>query len=265
MTAGPFDFYPETEWRDDLEWGATELYFALQGATGLPSGLPHTDPTYYLQKAATLRGVSRCARTCTGSSASGMVILIPSARIASTFAGHWSITTKSRPALTRSAAMQLPLDEGSAQFDPSNLEFTSIDIGNKTVNLIPGEARARFNIRYNDLHSRPSIEAWVGERCAEAAREVGAQFSLAFEGTGDVFLTKPGPLVDTMRAAIEAVTGRAPALSTNGGTSDARFIKDFCPVVEVGLRNATAHQVDEHVALADLAGHAVGAGTSEVA
>ena len=91
------------------------------------------------------------------------------------------------------------------------------------------------------------------EHCEAAAREVDARFSLSFEGTGDVFLTKPGPLVDTMRAAIQGVTGREPALTTNGGTSDARFIKDFCPVVEVGLRNATAHQVDEHVPLADLA------------
>ena len=80
-----------------------------------------------------------------------------------------------------------------------------------------------------------------------------ARFSLSFEGTGNVFLTKPGPLVETMRAAIQGGTGREPALTTNGGTSDARFIKDFCPVVEVGLRNATAHQVDEHVPVADLA------------
>ena len=146
-----------------------------------------------------------------------------------------------------------PLDHGTPHFQPSSLEATIVSVPNSATNVIPGSARANLNIRYNDLHSRPRIEAWVGERCAEAAREVGARFSLAFEGTGDVFLTKPGPLVDTMRAAIEGVTGRAPALSTNGGTSDARFIKDFCPVVEVGLRNATAHQVDEHVSVADLA------------
>ena len=146
-----------------------------------------------------------------------------------------------------------PLDHGTPQFQPSSLEATIVSAPNSATNVIPGSARANFNIRYNDLHSRPSIEAWVGERCAEAAREVDARFSLSFEGTGDVFLTKPGPLVETMRVAIESVTGRAPALSTNGGTSDARFIKDFCPVVEVGLRNATAHQVDEHVPVADLA------------
>jgi succinyl-diaminopimelate desuccinylase len=146
-----------------------------------------------------------------------------------------------------------PLDHGTSHFQPSSLEATIVSVPNSATNVIPGSARANFNIRYNDLHTRPGIETWVGERCAEAAREVDARFSLSFEGTGDVFLTKPGPLVDTMRAAIEGVTGRAPVLTTDGGTSDARFIKDFCPVVEVGLRNATAHQVDEHVPVADLA------------
>lgn len=146
-----------------------------------------------------------------------------------------------------------PLDHGTSHFQPSSLEATIVSVPNSATNVIPGSARANFNIRYNNLHTRPGIETWVGERCAEAAREVDARFSLSFEGTGDVFLTKPGPLVDTMRVAIEGVTGRAPVLTTNGGTSDARFIKDFCPVVEVGLRNATAHQVDEHVPVADLA------------
>jgi succinyl-diaminopimelate desuccinylase len=146
-----------------------------------------------------------------------------------------------------------PLDRGSQHFQPSSLQATIVSVPNSATNVIPGSARANFNIRYNDLHTRPGIEAWVRERCEAAAREVDARFQLSFEGTGDVFLTKPGPLVDSMRAAIEGVTGAAPALTTNGGTSDARFIKDFCPVVEVGLRNATAHQVDEHVPLADLA------------
>ena len=146
-----------------------------------------------------------------------------------------------------------PLDHGTAHFQPSSLEATIVSVPNSATNVIPGSAQANFNIRYNDLHTRPLIEAWVREQCEAAAREVGARFSLAFEGTGDVFLTKPGPLVDTMRAAIEGATGRVPLLTTTGGTSDARFIKDFCPVVEVGLRNTTAHQVDEHVPLADLA------------
>src|SRR5882724_1217128 len=146
-----------------------------------------------------------------------------------------------------------PLDQGTAHFQPSSLQATIVSVPNSATNVIPGSARANFNIRYNDLHTRPKIETWVREHCEAAAREVDARFQLSFEGTGDVFLTKPGPLVDTMRRAIQGVTGREPALTTNGGTSDARFIKDFCPVVEVGLRNATAHQVDEHVPLADLA------------
>ena len=123
---------------------------------------------------------------------------------------------------------------------------------NTATNVIPGSAQANFNIRYNDLHTRAGIEAWVQENCEAAAREVSARFTLAFEGSGNVFLTEPGPLVATMRGAIRAATGREPALTTNGGTSDARFIKEFCPVVEVGLRNSTAHQVDEHVPVADL-------------
>jgi succinyl-diaminopimelate desuccinylase len=146
-----------------------------------------------------------------------------------------------------------PLDQGTAHFQASSLQATIISVPNSATNVIPGSARANFNIRYNDLHTRPGIEAWVRAHCEAVAKEMGARYTLSFEGTGDVFLTKAGPLVDTMRAAILGVTGAEPALTTGGGTSDARFIKDFCPVVEVGLRNATAHQVDEHVPLAELA------------
>jgi succinyl-diaminopimelate desuccinylase len=132
------------------------------------------------------------------------------------------------------------------------LEPTIISVPNTATNVIPGTARANFNIRYNDLHTRQSLQAWVAEQCQAAAGEVGAKFSLSFEGNGDVFLTKPGPFVDMMATAVQAITGHKPALTTNGGTSDARFIKDLCPVVEFGLRNATAHQIDEHVPIADL-------------
>jgi succinyl-diaminopimelate desuccinylase len=145
-----------------------------------------------------------------------------------------------------------PLDKGTEHFQPSSLQATIISVPNTATNVIPGAARANFNIRYNDLHTRGRIEAWVKEHCKAAAKEVDARFSLSFEGSGDVFLTKPGPLVETMRGAIRAATGRDPALTTTGGTSDARFIKELCPVVEVGLRNATAHQVDECVPVADL-------------
>ncbi|MGE0852320.1 MAG: succinyl-diaminopimelate desuccinylase [Hyphomicrobiaceae bacterium] len=144
------------------------------------------------------------------------------------------------------------LDAGSKHFQPSSLQATIISVPNTATNVIPGSAQANFNIRYNDLHTRAGIEAWVQENCEAAAKEVSARFTLAFEGSGNVFLTEPGPLVATMRGAIRAATGREPALTTNGGTSDARFIKELCPVVEVGLRNSTAHQVDEHVPVADL-------------
>lgn len=144
------------------------------------------------------------------------------------------------------------IDRGTPDFEPSNLQVTVISVPNRASNVIPAEARATLNIRYNDTWRRPTIEAWVREQCAAAAATANAHYDLDFAGTGDVFLTKPGVLVDTLAAAIKAETGRLPALSTGGGTSDARFIKDFCPVVEFGLVNKTIHAVDEHVPLADL-------------
>ena len=150
------------------------------------------------------------------------------------------------------AVMAEPLDAGSAHFDPSNLEFTSVDVGNKTVNVIPAEARARFNIRFNDCHTQGSLKALIEARAHAAAQ--GVHFRIAWEpSNADVFLTKPGPFVHMVSGAIAEVTGRRPELSTSGGTSDARFIKDYCPVVEFGLVNATMHKIDERVATADLA------------
>jgi succinyl-diaminopimelate desuccinylase len=149
------------------------------------------------------------------------------------------------------AVMAEPLDAGSAHFDPSNLEFTSVDVGNKTVNVIPAEARARFNIRFNDHHTYASLKALVEARAAVAAQ--GGHFRIEWEpSNADVFLTKPGPFVELVSSAITEATGRTPVLSTSGGTSDARFIKDYCPVVEFGLVNATMHKIDECVATADL-------------
>lgn len=144
------------------------------------------------------------------------------------------------------------LDEGTANFQPSNLQVTVISVPNTATNVIPGEARAKLNIRYNDAWTRPKMEAWVRATVMAAATELGAVFDVTFSGTGDVFLTKPGPLVSTLKDAVKSVTGRTPALTTGGGTSDARFIKDHCPVVEFGLVNATIHQVDEHTSVADL-------------
>jgi succinyl-diaminopimelate desuccinylase len=150
------------------------------------------------------------------------------------------------------AALQTPLDAGSEQFSPSNLEFTSVDVGNPTVNLIPGEARARFNIRYNDRHSQTALKTLVEKRAQAAAAE-RVNFAIEWQpSNADVFVTKPGPFTELAIAAIAEVTGRTPELSTSGGTSDARFIKDYCPVLEFGLIGQTMHAVDERAPVADL-------------
>jgi succinyl-diaminopimelate desuccinylase len=149
-------------------------------------------------------------------------------------------------------ALQAPLDQGSAQFAPSNLEFTSVDVGNPTVNLIPGEARARFNIRYNDHHSQAALKMLIEHRARDAAAG-HVHFAIDWQpSNADVFVTKPGPFTDLAASAIAEVTGRKPALSTTGGTSDARFIKDYCPVLEFGLVGQTMHQTDERTTVADL-------------
>ena len=145
------------------------------------------------------------------------------------------------------ALLATPLDRGSKQFDPSNLEFTSIDVGNRTVNLIPGEARARFNIRYNDCHTQASLRQLIEKRAADAAADK-VRWRIEWDkSNADVFVTEPSPFTDFVIGAVAEVTGKKPALSTTGGTSDARFIKDFCPVVEFGLVGLTMHQTDERV------------------
>jgi succinyl-diaminopimelate desuccinylase len=157
-----------------------------------------------------------------------------------------------RGLVTLIAALQAPLDQGSELFDPSHLEFTSVDVGNDTVNLIPGQARARFNIRYNDCHSQTALKALIERRAQEAAAG-RVHYSFDWQtSNADVFMTKPGPFTELAVAAIVEVTGRKPKLSTSGGTSDARFIKDYCPVLEFGLVGQTMHQVDECTPVADL-------------
>jgi succinyl-diaminopimelate desuccinylase len=151
-----------------------------------------------------------------------------------------------------SALMDEPLDQGSHKFDPSNLEFTSIDIGNPTVNLIPGEARARFNIRFNDCHDYASLKALVEQRAKKAAGDK-VKWTIDWEpSNADVFYTEPSPFTDVVVGAVAEVTGKTPKLSTSGGTSDARFIKDYCPVVEFGLVGQTMHAIDERVPVKDL-------------
>ena len=143
-----------------------------------------------------------------------------------------------------------PLDDGSEHFQPSNLEITSVDVGNGATNVIPAQAVGRFNIRYNDHWDKDKISSWIEARLDEAAGEAG--YALELSHTGDCFLTEPGPFVETLSTAIEEVTGRAPILSTSGGTTDARFIKDITRVVEFGLVGKTMHKVDEHVPVDDI-------------
>ena len=145
-----------------------------------------------------------------------------------------------------------PLDHGSAQFQPSNLEFTSVDVGNPASNVIPAQARAKFNIRYNDLHTQASLRELMEARLAKATGNRIRARIVWEPSNSNVFVTKPGAFTDLAVAAIEEVTGRKPELSTSGGTSDARFISSYCPVIEFGLVGQTMHQVDERAAVADL-------------
>ena len=150
-----------------------------------------------------------------------------------------------------SALTALRLDEGNAAFQPSNLEVTTIDVGNAATNVIPGEATARFNVRYNNAWTPASIEARLRETLEATAR--GRPYGLTIvPGASHSFLTEPGPLVRELAAAINDITGKEPERSTTGGTSDARCFKDLCPVVEFGLVGDTMHQIDERVPLADL-------------
>jgi succinyl-diaminopimelate desuccinylase len=145
-----------------------------------------------------------------------------------------------------------PLDHGSAHFQPSNLEFTSVDVGNAASNVIPAQARAKFNIRFNDHHSHESLRTLIEARVAKAAdNRIRARVVWEPSNAG-VFLTKPGAFTDLVVAAIEEVTGRRPDLNTGGGTSDARFITHYCPVIEFGLVGQTMHQIDERVPVSDL-------------
>ena len=155
------------------------------------------------------------------------------------------------PRLVRmlTALVDTPLDEGTAHFQPSNLQLTTIDVGNSAANVIPARAKAVFNIRFNDLHSGRSLERWLRDRLDA----VDPNYALAIAITGESFLTPPGPLSALLVDAIRRVTGRTPELSTTGGTSDARFIKDHCAVAEFGLSGETMHKTDERVALADIA------------
>lgn len=137
------------------------------------------------------------------------------------------------------------LDQGHPRFPASNLEVTTIDVGNPVTNVIPAKATARLNIRFNPLHDGDSLIAWLEEACTKAAMGFDGTVSLEPVLTGNAFITEPGPFVDVLAAAVKSVTGEAPILSTTGGISDARFLRKLCPVVELGLVGATMHAVDE--------------------
>ncbi len=171
--------------------------------------------------------------------------------------GHAAYPEKARnplPALidTLSLLKMKPLDAGSDRFQPSNLEITSIDTGNPATNVIPATAAARFNIRFNDLHTSESLKYWIEAQVGAALKDTGVDYTLGYEPAAESFVTEPGGFVQLLAAAVQAETRHEPVLSTSGGTSDARFIKDLCPVAELGLLNATAHKADECVPIAGL-------------
>jgi succinyl-diaminopimelate desuccinylase len=140
------------------------------------------------------------------------------------------------------------LDQGNRWFQPSSLQVTSVDVGNAATNLIPAEARAKLNIRYNDEHDAAALESWIAD--VAAGHAPGAE--IAFHRSGDSFLTEPGPWVQALSEAVGAVFGTEPRLDTGGGTSDARFITKLCPVAEFGLVGATMHKVDEQTPVEEL-------------
>ncbi|WP_419807338.1 succinyl-diaminopimelate desuccinylase [Sphingomonas sp.] len=154
------------------------------------------------------------------------------------------------PKLVRALAAidVLVLDGGTDWFQASNIEFTDLEVGNPTSNVIPARAKGRLSVRFNDLHRGPALV----ERLTAIVKEHAPDAIVTHRIAGEAFLTSPGPLSDMLSAAVEEVTGHAPELSTSGGTSDARFLVAVCPVIELGLLNATMHMVDEAVAVEDV-------------
>ena len=167
--------------------------------------------------------------------------------------GHVAYPHLADNPLTRLVAMLAPvngteLDGGTPHFLPSAANVTTIDVGNPATNVIPARAEAKFNIRFNTEHSADSLRGWLEEHFTR----VGGDWHAQWKANADPFITDPGPLTDMLAAAVTEITGRTPALSTTGGTSDARFITRMCPVAEFGLVGKTMHQVDEHVDVADI-------------
>ena len=160
------------------------------------------------------------------------------------------------PVLARitAALSETPLDLGSTHFQQSTLALASIDVGNPATNVIPAEGCAVFSIRFNDHHTSESVKVWVDQICAREVEGTEITYQLDWSVSGESFLTEPGPMTEIVVAAIEQSVLERPAMTTGGGTSDARFIKDMCPVVEVGLVGDTMHQIDERVPVEDIRG-----------
>lgn len=171
--------------------------------------------------------------------------------------GHVAYPRRARnpvtPLIETLAALQARrLDDGAPGFDASNLEVTSVDVGNAAHNVIPQKAQAKLNIRFNTNHSAESLLSWIEETAHTAAARAGVSASFTTPSRSVAFYTDPGPYTDLLVAAVTETFGAAPQLTTTGGTSDARYIREVCPVAELGLRNETAHMVDEHVAVEDV-------------
>jgi succinyl-diaminopimelate desuccinylase len=144
------------------------------------------------------------------------------------------------------------LDEGTDHFDPSTLAVVTVDTGNPATNVIPAECRGTVNIRFNDTHSGASLTEWLEEQVAAIRETFGVVVELKVKISGESFITPPGALSDLVSKAVAAETGVTPELSTTGGTSDARFVKNHCPVVEFGLVGQSMHAVDENVEIAQI-------------
>ena len=145
-----------------------------------------------------------------------------------------------------------PLDAGTEYFSPSNLEITNIDVGNTATNVIPERASASFNIRFNHIHTADTLREHLRSLASQALKNKKLVHEFRFPPSGSCFLTEPGQLSNCLLDSIKKVTGLEAELSTGGGTSDARYIKDYCPVIEFGLVNQTIHQIDERVEVKDL-------------
>src|SRR5690349_20688990 len=153
------------------------------------------------------------------------------------------------------ALVREPIDKGSTHFQPTSLQFTTVDVGNKATNIAPGVVKVRFNTRFNDLWTSQKLLAHLKERIERASAAVGGNGTIEYdkvEVSGESFYTPPGALVELVAGAVREATGVEPELSTTGGTSDARFIAKYCPVLEFGLVGETMHKVDEKSAVADL-------------